>query len=254
MLRALAVTYSLVCYTIGVAALSYLILFVAGLFVPVTINTASPLAPEISGLPAIAWNMAIVAVWGAQHTFMASAGFKKWWTRYCPAAIERSTYVLFVALFTAGLVLFWAPLPGTLWNVEGSPLGVILLATYLSGWVVTLISTFLINHFHLFGLQQAWTSLRKTESKQATFRTPLFYKMVRHPMMTGILIALWSVPHLTVSRLVFNIAMTTYVFIGIYFEEKTLVADLGAEYEAYRHEVPSVIPGLPARPSPASPA
>ena len=254
MLRALAITYSLVCYAIGVAALTYLILFVAGLFVPVTINAASPVAPEISGLPAVVWNLVLVAIWGTQHTFMASAGFKKWWTRHCPAAIERSTYVLFVALFTAGLVLFWAPLPDTLWNLEGSALGAILMATYFSGWVITLISTFLINHFHLFGLQQAWTSLRKTESKQATFRTPFFYKLVRHPMMTGILIALWSAPHLTIGRLVFNIAMTTYVFIGIYFEEKTLVADLGAEYEAYRHEVPSVIPGLPARPSPATPA
>jgi len=254
MLRTLAIVYSLVCYAIGVAALTYLILFVAGLFVPVTINAASPLAPEMAGLPAVIWNMALVAVWGAQHTFMASPGFKKWWTRYCPAAIERSTYVLFVALFTAGLVLLWVPMPGTLWNIEGSMIGSILLATYFGGWVITLISTFLINHFHLFGLQQAWTSLRKTESKQATFRTPLFYKLVRHPMMTGILIALWSAPHLTAGRLVFNIAMTAYVFIGIYFEEKTLVADLGAEYEAYRHEVPSVIPGLPARPSPATPA
>ncbi len=254
MLRALAITYSLVCYAIGVAALTYLILFVAGLFVPVTVNTASPLAPDISGTLAVFWDLALVAIWGTQHTFMASAGFKKWWTRYCPAAIERSSYLIFVALFTAGLVLFWAPLPGTLWNLEGSALGTVLLATYFGGWTITLISTFLINHFHLFGLQQAWTSLRETESKQATFRTPFLYKLVRHPMMTGILISLWSVPHMTASRLVFDIAMTTYVFIGIYFEEKTLVADLGAEYEAYRHEVPSVIPGLPARPSPASPA
>ncbi|MCA8901872.1 MAG: isoprenylcysteine carboxylmethyltransferase family protein [Hyphomonas sp.] len=253
MLRALAILYSIACYAIGVAALVYLILFVAGLFVPVTVDVASPFAPDISGLSAALWDATLVAIWGAQHTFMASAGFKKWWTRYCPATIERSTYLIFVTLFTAGLVLFWAPLPATIWDVSGSPLGYALLASYFCGWTITLIATFLINHFHLFGLQQAWTFLRRTQSKTETFRTPFFYRIVRHPMMTGILISLWSVPTLTTGRLVFNVAMSLYIFIGIYFEEKTLVADLGEEYEAYRRRVPSVIPGLPAAAPTATP-
>lgn len=254
MLRVLAIAYSLVCYTIGVAALVGLILFVAGLFVPVTIDTASPFAPGFTGIPAILWDCALVAIWGAQHTFMASMGFKTWWRRYCPAAIERSTYLIFVALFTAGLILLWAPLPATLWDVSGSTLGAVLLASYFGGWTITLIATFLINHFQLFGLQQAWAFSRRAQTKQDIFRTPLFYRLVRHPMMTGILISLWSAPTLTVGRLVFNVAMTVYIVVGIYYEEKTLVADLGAEYEEYRARVPSLIPGMPVRPSPASPA
>lgn len=245
MVRFITVLYSLVCYAIGVAALVGLILFVADMVLPVTLNTASPFAPHLTGPVAIAWNVALVAVWGAQHTFMASPGFKAWWTQYMPAAIERSTYLVFVAIMTAGLVLFWVPIPGTLWDISGTMPGNIVLGVYFLGWVVVLVSTFLINHFHLFGLQQAWQQVDRTQSKDVTFRTPLFYKLVRHPMMTGVLISLWAIPELTISRLVFTLAMTVYVLVGVYFEEKTLVADLGEEYDAYRRTTPGLIPGMP---------
>lgn len=245
MVRFITMLYSLVCYAIGVAALVDLILFVADMFLPVTLNTASPFAPHLTGPVAIVWNVALVALWGAQHTFMASPGFKAWWTQYMPAAIERSTYLVFVAIMTAGLVLFWVPLPGTLWDISGTLPGNIVLGVYFLGWVVVLVSTFLINHFHLFGLQQAWQQVDRTQSKDVTFRTPLFYKLVRHPMMTGVLISLWAMPELTISRLVFTLAMTVYVLVGIYFEEKTLVADLGEDYDAYRRTTPGLIPGMP---------
>ena len=245
MVRFITVLYSLVCYAIGVAALVGLILFVADMVLPVTLNTASPFAPHLTGPVAIVWNVALVALWGVQHTFMASPGFKAWWTQYMPAAIERSTYLVFVAIMTAGLVLFWVPIPGTLWDISGTMPGNIVLGVYFLGWVVVLVSTFLINHFHLFGLQQAWQQVDRTQSKDVTFRTPLFYKLVRHPMMTGVLISLWAIPELTISRLVFTLAMTVYVLVGVYFEEKTLVADLGEEYDAYRRTTPGLIPGMP---------
>lgn len=252
MVRFITMLYSLICYAIGVAALVGLILFVADMFLPVTLDTASPFAPHLTGLVAIVWNVALVALWGAQHTFMASPGFKAWWTQYMPAAIERSTYLVFVAIMTAGLVLFWVPVPGTLWDISGTMLGNIVLGVYFLGWVVVLVSTFLINHFHLFGLQQAWQQVDHTQSKDVTFRTPLFYKLVRHPMMTGVLISLWAIPELTISRLVFTLAMTVYVLVGVYFEEKTLVADLGEEYDAYRRTTPGLIPGMPTSGKPAS--
>ncbi len=245
MVRFIAVFYSLACYAIGVAALVLLILFIADLYVPVTVNTGSPFAPGLTGLPAIAWNVALIAIWGAQHTFMASPGFKAWWTQYMPARIERSTYLIFVAIMTVGLVAFWVPLPTTIWDISGTLAGNGLLAIYFFGWALTLFATFLINHFHLFGLQQAWQQIDHTESKENTFRTPLLYKLVRHPMMTGMIVSLWAIPHLTVSRLVLTIAFTVYIAIGIHFEEKTLVADLGEDYEAYRRTTPGLIPGMP---------
>lgn len=246
-MRILTMFYSVVCYAIGVAALTYLILFTADLFVPVSVNTASPLAPALTGPAAIIWNIALVAIWGAQHTIMASPAFKAKWTKIVPAAAERSTYLVAVAIMTAGLVLLWAPMPGVIWSVSGTAVGAVLLALYFGGWSLTLLATFLINHFHLFGLQQAFMNLRQTQSKKATFTTPLFYKLVRHPMMTGILISLWAAPDLTVNRLVLNIAMTGYILVGIHYEEKTLVKDLGAEYEEYRRTTPALVPGLPTR-------
>ena len=245
MVRFIAVFYSLICYAIGVAALVLLILFIADLYVPVTVDTGSSFAPQLTGVAAISWNAALIGIWGAQHTFMASPGFKAWWTRYMPARIERSTYLIFVAVMTVGLVAFWVPLPATIWDISGTLAGNILLVVYFFGWAITLFATFLINHFHLFGLQQAWQQIDHTGSKEDTFRTPLLYKLVRHPMMTGMIVSLWAIPHLTVGRLVLAVAFTVYIAIGIHFEEKTLVADLGEDYEAYRRTTPGLIPGMP---------
>ena len=241
-MKYLAMIYSITSYLIGVVTLVYLILFTGDMVVSWTVNVAAPTAPEFSGIIAVLWNLLLVGLWGLQHSIWADPGFKKLWTKIVPAAIERSTYLLFVTLMTAIIVAFWAPMPAIIWNVSGDWLGRVLLFGFYFGWSVVLSSTFLINHFHLFGLSQAFQMLRKTESKEASFVTPLFYKIVRHPMMTGVLIALWCAPTLTVGRLVFNFAMTFYVFLGIRHEEKTLVADLGEEYEKYQKIVPAVIP------------
>ncbi|WP_370339485.1 isoprenylcysteine carboxylmethyltransferase family protein [Parvularcula marina] len=236
--------YSLLSYAIGVGTLIYLILFIADLYVPVTINTASGLAPQWAGPAAIYLNLALILIWGIQHSFMASSVFKTVWTKIVPPAIERSTYLLFVALMTAGLVLFWRPVGGGLWDLSGTPWGQILTGSYFFGWGIVLFSSFLINHFQLFGLQQAYQMVRHVQPKGDIFRTPFLYRLVRHPMMTGVLIALWSVPVLTVSRLIFNLAMTVYVLVGIYFEERTLVKELGEAYRAYQRSTPRVVPGV----------
>lgn len=243
MSRAPAILYSLICYAIGVATLVYLILFIGDLFVPYSVNSASPLAPALTGPLAVLFDVALVALWGAQHTFMASKPFKRWWTKYVPASIERSTYLLFVTAMTAILVLFWVPVGGSLWSVGGIA-GAALLVLFFSGWLLTLFATFLINHFHLFGLQQAWQGETEVENKQTSFVTPVLYKLVRHPMMSGMLISFWSVPEMTVSRLVLNIAFSIYILVGIYYEEKTLVDDLGDEYLAYRKSTASLVPGV----------
>ncbi|TNE56843.1 MAG: isoprenylcysteine carboxylmethyltransferase family protein [Alphaproteobacteria bacterium] len=249
MSRISAMIYSIACYFLGVATLVYLICFVGDLFVPYSINAASPLAPQLSTPLALVWNLGLLALWGSQHTIMASNTFKKWWTRYVPAVVERSTYLVFVALMTAILVLFWVPVEGVLWTTSGTMLGSILLAAYAFGWAMVLFTTFLINHFHLFGLQQAWKNIRALDNKDVTFTTPLLYKFVRHPMMTSVLFALWAAPDLTVNRLFFNLVMTVYVVIGVHYEEKTLVDDLGDDYRNYRKTTPSLIPGLKGKAS-----
>jgi methanethiol S-methyltransferase len=162
MVRFIAVFYSLICYAIGVAALALLILFIADLYVPVTVTTGSLFAPQRTGIASIAWNAALIAIWGAQQTFMASPGFKPWWIRFILARIERSIYLIFVAVMTVGLVAFWVPLPATIWDISGALAGNILLVVYFFGWAITLFATFLINHYDLFGLQQAWQQIGHT--------------------------------------------------------------------------------------------
>lgn len=247
MTRILGMLYAIICYAIGVAALVALILFIGDLFLPVTVNKASPFAPALTGWAAIALNAGLIAVWGIQHTVMASKGFKAWWTQYMPAPIERSTYLVATAVVTGVLFAFWVPMEHTFYDTTGTPAYWALTGLYFTGWAITVFATFLINHFHLFGLQQAWHMIAKTQSKTATFRTPLLYKLVRHPMMTGMIISLWAAPVMTMSRLVINLAFTAYILIGIFYEEKTLVADLGEQYEAYRETTPSLIPGMPTR-------
>lgn len=152
LLRTLNMIYSIVCYLIGIVALIYLILFIADLFVPVSINRGADLAPEIGGITAVFWNFGVVLVWGLQHTIMARPTFKRVWTRLVPPPTERSTYLAFVAIATALLVCFWVPMPTVIWDTTGTGLYPILTAVYFLGWVIVLFSTFLINHFHLFGL------------------------------------------------------------------------------------------------------
>lgn len=249
-MKFLAMAYSLICYLIGFSALVYLILFIGDIvvpgLVPWTINIASPIAPNFEFVTALGWNIILIMIWGLQHSIMANPHFKAVWTKVVPASVERSTYLVFVAAFTAALVALWVPLKSEIWNFGGSAIGTLLLIGFFVGWTITFISTFLINHFHLFGLSQAYRLISQTPSKKESFVTPLFYKVVRHPMMTGVLIALWCTPVLTSGRLVFNLVMTLYILIGTKHEERALVADLGEEYEAYRGTTPMLVPGFKA--------
>lgn len=234
--------YSLACYFAGVSALILLILFIGDLLIPVTVNRASSLSPELPLLAAFAANIGLIVLWGLQHSIMADPRFKSWWTQVVPPAIERSTFLLFVAIATGLLVALWSPVPIMLWDVTGTALGTILLAGYLLGWGIVLFSSFLINHFQLFGLEQAYRLLTQTQSKKDIFVTPLLYRVVRHPMMTGVLISLWCAPSMSIGRLLLNIVMTTYILIGTRHEEETLTADLGEEYETYRETTPMLLP------------
>lgn len=242
-----AMLYSVTSYLIGVVALVYLILFIADLLVPVTINRGAGLAPDFTGATAVLWNICVILVWGAQHSVMARPTFKRIWTRFVPVSIERSTYLVFVAMATAVLVGFWVPMRSILWDFSGTATGIVITAVYFLGWAIVLFATFLINHFHLFGLQQSFHFLQQQQSKQATFKTPLLYKLVRHPMMTGVLIALWAAPVMTHGRLLFNLLMTSYVFIGLYFEERNLSEELGDAYRRYQQTTPAVIPRIGSR-------
>ena len=242
MTKLMAISYSLLSYLIGFATLIYLILFIGDMLVPWTINNAAPTSPALSGIVAALWNALLVGLWGLQHSIWASPAFKKLWSKIIPPAIERSTYLLFVALMTALLVALWVPFPPIIWDLSGTIGGTMMLAGFFLGWAIVLLSTFLINHFHLFGLSQAFTMLTQTETKQESFVTPFLYRIVRHPMMTGVLISLWCAPTLSAGRLIFNIAMTAYIIAGTRHEEKTLVADLGDDYRQYQENVPALIP------------
>lgn len=241
--RVFAMMFSVTAYFMGVAALVGLILWMAGWIVPVTIDKGFA-ATQMGFDPALAaiFNCVLILIWGSQHSWMATPAFKDKWKTVIPPSIERSSYVLVVAVLTAALILLWQPLPVVIWDVSGQMIGTILAAIFMLGWVIVLFSTFLINHFHLFGLHQAFVNLTERETKEASFVTPMLYKMVRHPMMTGVLISLWAAPTMTVGRLVIALGLTAYIYFGLKNEEKTLVAELGDQYRDYQSTTPMVIP------------
>lgn len=243
MQRISAMLFSIFAYFLGVAALVGLILWMAGWMLPVTIDKGyAATQMGLSSVIAVLFNGILILIWGSQHSWMARPAFKDRWRSAIPPSIERSSYVLIVALLTAAMILLWQPLPLVIWDFSNLWLGSVLAVIYILGWVIVLISTFLINHFHLFGLQQAFENLTERETKEASFVTPMLYKLVRHPMMTGVLISLWSAPTMTVGRLVVALGLTAYIYFGLKNEEKTLVAELGDQYRNYQSTTPMVIP------------
>jgi protein-S-isoprenylcysteine O-methyltransferase Ste14 len=238
MKRVLIVAYGAASYLLGFAALVYAICFVAGIAVPHNVDrgVAAPLGE------AIAVNVLLLGLFGVQHSVMARPAFKRWWTRLVPRVIERSTYVV-----ASGLVFFllfwqWRTMPAIIWDVTWPPGRLVSQLLFWLGWAIVLASTFMINHFELFGLRQVYLAWRGQPHTELTFRSPLLYKLVRHPLMLGFLIAFWATPRMTAGHLLFAVAMTGYILIALQFEERDLVAALGDQYRDYRRRVPMLFP------------
>ena len=234
--------YAALVYLIFLAVLGYAIGFFIGAGVPKGIDQGSR-AP----LPlAVAADLALLLLFAVQHTVMARSWFKRWWTRVVPQPAERATYVLCAALALALLFWGWRPVGGVAWHASGLAAD-LLLGLYASGWAVALSSTFMISHSDLFGLRQAWLHRRGTGYTPPPFTQRGLYRRVRHPLMTGFVIVFWAAPVMTAGHLLFAVAATGYILVGIWFEERDLRRSLGETYAAYLASVPALIPGLRPR-------
>jgi protein-S-isoprenylcysteine O-methyltransferase Ste14 len=240
--RLLAFGYGLVSYLIFFATFLYAIGFVGNLLVPKSIDSGAP----VPLTEALLINALLLGLFAIQHSVMARPAFKKWWTKYVPQPIERSTYVLLASLALILLFWQWRTIPDVVWNVE-NPIGsFILWVLFALGWGLVLTGTFLINHFDLFGLRQVYLHMRGEKYTDLGFRTPFLYKILRHPIMLGFIMAFWATPHMTIGHLMFAIGTTAYILIAIQIEERDMVSVHGAAYEEYRKQVSMILP-LPAR-------
>ena len=244
MSRFVALLYGFTAYAIALGSLLYAAGFTTGLVVPKTVDTGDPLPLGV----AIAIDSLLVSLFALQHSIMARPWFKFWWTKF-----ERSSYVLFSGLILILMMWQWQPMTGIVWSITVPSVVTAITVLSLFGWVLAVASTFLINHFELFGLQQVTIFLFGKVTPQPIFRTPLLYKIVRHPLYLGLIIAFWAAPTMTVGHLLFAALMTAYIFVGITFEERDLITVFGDEYRRYKARVPKLLP-YGARKSEAAPS
>ena len=236
--RIIAFVYGLLAYVVFLGSFLYGIGFVTGLWVPKTIDNGT----DTSVTAALVIDLLLMSVFAIQHSVMARPAFKKWWTQFVPAAVERSTYVLLASLALILLYWQWRPIPALVWQIGNPQFAEVVLAVSLLGWLVVLVSTFLINHFELFGLQQIFANLTGRKVPEPRFRTPLFYKFVRHPIYLGFIIAFWATPTMTAGHLLFAFVTTAYMVVAISLEERDLIDYFGDDYRNYRQRVSALIP------------
>jgi len=236
--KVLAFLYGIAAYLVFFVTVLYAIGFVMGLVVPKTIDTGA----DSPALEAVVVNLLLMALFAVQHSVMARQRFKTWWTHYVPKPVERSTYVLLASLSLLLLFWQWRPMPAVIWDIKEPDLAVTIATLALMGWVLVFTSTYLINHFELFGVQQVTHNLLDKQAQPPRFKTPLLYKFVRHPIYLGFIIAFWAAPTMTVGHLLFAAVTTIYIFLGIALEERDLIALFGDEYRQYKQRVSMLIP------------
>ena len=239
MSRVAIFVYGLFCYAISMGVFVYSMGFIGGFLTP----TALDGSPRSSVPAALAVDLGLLLLFALQHSVMARPGFKAWWTRVVPQAAERSTYLLASSLALAALLAFWQPVGGYAWQTDGA-LRTAIIGLYVVGWLLLLYTTFLIDHFDLFGLKQVWRHLTGKEYRPPQFHTPNLYKVVRHPLYIGWLMIFWSAPAMSVSHLLFAVVTTVYILVAIRFEERDLVSAFGEEYQRYRERTPMIVPRL----------
>jgi protein-S-isoprenylcysteine O-methyltransferase Ste14 len=236
--KLVAFLYGIVAYLVFAIVIVYAIGFVCGLVVPKTIDSG-PAGPLMES---IVINLVLMTIFALQHSVMARPQFKAWWTTIVPKSVERSTYVLLASLALALVFWQWRPIPGVVWEVKEPTIAAFLLYFGLFGWVLVFISTFMINHFELFGLHQVANNLTGKPMPPMKFKTPMLYNVVRHPIYLGFIIFVWATPVMTAGHLLFAAVVTAYIFVGIALEEHDLIAVFGDEYRRYRQRVAMIVP------------
>ena len=236
--RGIAFLYGVVCYAIFFLTFLYLVGFLSNLLVPRSIDVGL----AATTLTALTINFALIALFGIQHTVMARPEFKKKWAKIVPTSIERSTYVLITSVILILLYWQWRPMTILVWEAEAAWLQYLLWAVFFGGFGLVLLSTFVIDHFDLFGLRQVWLNFRQKTYTHSPFKVTFFYKFVRHPLYVGWIMSFWGTPRMTVGHLLFAVGMTAYILIAIRYEERDLVRFLGDDYSRYREKVPMLIP------------
>jgi protein-S-isoprenylcysteine O-methyltransferase Ste14 len=240
--RLLILLYAIVSYAIFFVSFLYSLGFVGNYLVPKSIDVGG----AANWSEAIVVDLLLLGIFAIQHSIMARPAFKRWSAKFFPEASQRSTYVLLSSLIQLLLFWQWRPIPIQVWHVDGMAAW-LLIGVYWLGWLIMLASTFMIDHFDLSGLRQAFFALRGAEIPSQSFKTPLLYKIVRHPIMLGLLLAFWATPEMTAGHLLFAIMSTAYILVGVQFEERDLIAEFGTTYQQYRRRVPMLLPRIFSR-------